>query len=101
MSNDLDLDVPLLRLAEAGFRIENLEADNSIIYILDSNLRIIYCNKAWDQFASQNGGTGLNRRAILGMRVLDVVAGPLQAFYENAFAQAKDKGQPCEHVYVC
>jgi hypothetical protein len=26
MSNELNLDVPVLRLAEAGFRIENVEA---------------------------------------------------------------------------
>jgi len=96
-----DLDVPLFRLAEAGFRIENVEADTAIIYMLDSDLRIIYCNKAWDQFASRNGGTGLNRRTILGMPVLDVVAEPLKAFYEDAFSLAKEKGQSWEHDYEC
>lgn len=101
MSNEVELDVPLSRLAKAGFRIENLEADASIIYLLDSELRIIYCNKAWDRFAFLNGGTKLNRRAILGTRVLDVVAGPLEVFYETAFAQAKAKGQPWEHDYEC
>lgn len=101
MPNELDLEFPMLRLAEAGFRIENLEADTSIIYMLDPDLRIIYCNKAWDQFASLNGGTRLNRRAILGTCVLDVVAGPLKAFYDNAFAQANEKGQPWEHDYEC
>jgi len=101
MSNELSLDVPVFCLAKAGFRIENVEADTAIIYMLDSDLRIIYCNKAWDQFASLNGGTRLNRRAILGMRAVDVVAEPLKAFYENAFIQAKEKGQPWEHDYEC
>ena len=101
MSNELDFHVPMLRLAEAGFRIENVEADPAIIYMLDSDLRIIYCNKAWDQFASLNVGTRLNRRAILGMRVLDVVAEPLKAFYENAFTQTEEKSQPWEHDYEC
>ncbi len=101
MSHELDLDVPVLRLAEAGFRIENVEADTSIIYMLNSDLRIVYCNKAWNQFASLNGGTRLNRRDVLGMYVLDVVAQPLKAFYENALVQTKEKGQPWEHDYEC
>jgi len=101
MSCEIDLTVPVMRLAAAGFRIENVEADTSIIYVLNSDLRIIYCNKAWDQFASLNGGAGLNRRAILGKPILDVVAGPLKVFYANAFAQAKEKGQPWEHDYEC
>jgi PAS domain-containing protein len=101
MPNEIGLDVPVLRLAEAGFRIENVEADTAIIYLLDPDLRIVYCNKAWDQFASLNGGTGLNRRAILGMSVLDVIAGPLRPFYENAFGHAKEEDRPWEHDYEC
>jgi PAS domain-containing protein len=101
MPNAINLDVPLLRLAQAGFRIENVEADTSIIYMLDSEMRIVYCNKAWDQFASVNRGSRFNRRAVLGMHILDVVAGPLKDFYENGFAQAKETGQPWEHDYEC
>ena len=101
MPNEIELDLPVLRLAEAGFRIENVEADPAIIYMLDPDLRIVYCNKAWDRFASLNGAAGLNRRGILGAKVLDVVAGPLRAFYEGAFAQAKKEGRLWEHDYEC
>lgn len=101
MSYELGLEVPLASLEAAGFRIENVEADNSIIYILNPDLRIVYCNKAWDQFAYLNGGAGLNRRAILGTPILDVIAEPLKVFYANGFAQAKDKGRPWEHDYEC
>jgi len=102
MSYKLDLDVPPeMRLEAAGFRIENVEADNSIIFMLNPDLRIIYSNKAWDQFASQNGGKGLNRAAILGTPILDAVAEPLKAFYANAFAEAMEKGRPWGHDYEC
>lgn len=101
MSHELGLDLPMTQLAAAGFRIENVEADSAIIYMLNPDLRIVYCNKAWDQFASLNGGLGLNRRLILGMPILDAVEGPLKAFYANAFAEAKDERQPWEYDYEC
>lgn len=102
MCHKIDLQVPPeMRLAAAGFDIENLEADNSIVFMLRPDLRIIYCNKAWDLFASQNGGTGLGRNAILGTPILDVIAEPLKSFYANGFAQAKRQGRPWEHDYEC
>lgn len=63
MSSDLNLDVsPKLHLEAAGFRLASLEADHSIIYMLNPDLRIIYCNKAWDEFASLNGGVWTQSR---------------------------------------
>jgi hypothetical protein len=102
MSDMRNLEVPpKVRLEAAGFRIENLEADPSIIYLLQPDLRIIYCNKAWDRFATQNGGVGLERIAILGTCILDVIPEPLQSFFANGFAEARKKGQPWEHDYEC
>ena len=102
MPHKPDLEVPLeVRLAAAGFRVKDLEADNAIIYLLQPDLRIIYCNKAWDRFAEQNGGLGLIRPAILGTRILDVIPEPLKSYYENGLTQAKEKGRPWEHDYEC
>lgn len=102
MSSKLYINVPPeMRLKAAGFRIENVEADPSIIYMLNPELEIVYCNKAWDQFASENGGAGLSRGTVLGTPILDIVAGPLKAFYASGLAKAKETGRPWEHDYEC
>ena len=102
MSSDFDVQGPSdLGLEAAGFRLENLETDRSIMYMLGPSLRIIYCNKAWDEFASLNGGIGLERNVILGTSILDVVPSPLRAFYEDAFAQVRQQLKPWEHDFEC
>lgn len=103
MHHKPDMEVPLeARLAAAGFRVKDLEADSAIIYLLQPDLRIIYCNKAWDRFAeNNNGGPGLIRSAILGTRILDVIPEPLKSYYANAFAQVKKEGRPWEDDYEC
>ena len=102
MSNDIKVDAPPeMRLQAAGFHLASLEEDHSIIYLLGPDLRIVYCNKAWDEFASANGGVGLNRGAVIGTRILDVVAEPLKAFYESGFAQAQKEIRPWECDYEC
>lgn len=102
MSSDLNLEVPQkLRLEAAGFRLDSLEADHSIIYMLSPDLRIIYCNKAWDEFASLNGGVGLSREAVLGTSMLDVIAEPLKPYFANGFAQAQKQLVPWDLDYEC
>jgi hypothetical protein len=41
-----------------------VEADTSVIYCLDLNLAITYCNPAWDRFAMENGAKELCRPAV-------------------------------------
>jgi len=102
MSNDFNMEVPPeLRLEAAGFRLASLEADRSIIYMLAPDLRIVYCNKAWDEFANSNGGLGLHREAVLGKSVLEVIPEPLKPFLESGFAQAQQRLRPWEHDYEC
>jgi hypothetical protein len=102
MSNELDFDVPPeMRLEAAGFRLENLEVDSSIIYMLSPDLRIIYCNRAWDHFAAENGGVRLSRTETLGASVLNVIPEPLRPFYVSGFALARQQSQPWEHDYEC
>ena len=78
-----------------------LEQDHSVIFSLDANLRITYCNTAWDRFAAANGGPGLIRPAPLGRSVLDYISGPLAAYYETAFRNALRAAEPWRHVYEC
>jgi hypothetical protein len=102
MFNDFNVEAgPALRLEAAGFHLANLEADQAIIYMLAPDLRILYCNKAWDEFASLNGGVGLNREAVLGKPILDVIPEPLRPFYANGFAKAQRDIRPWEHDYEC
>lgn len=102
MSHDFNLDAPPeLRLEAAGFHLARLEEDHSVIYLLAPDLRIVYCNKAWDEFASANSGVGLNREAVLGRRIIDVIAEPLKAFYENGFSLTQKGSRPWEHDYEC
>ena len=102
MAHDSNSEVLLeLRLEAAGFHLKSLEADHSIIYMLSPDLRIIYCNKAWDEFAILNGGVGLSREAVLGTSISDVIAEPLKRFYEKAFDRAQKELKPWEHDYEC
>jgi len=102
MSDNLNLNVrPELRLQAAGFQLANLEADDATIYMLGPDLRIVYCNRAWDVFASLNGGVGLTREAVLGTCILDVIAEPLRQFYASGFARAQTTLRPWEHDYEC
>jgi hypothetical protein len=82
-------------------RPETLEDEPSVVYVLDSNLRLAYCNKAWDEFAMQNGGAHLLRNEQLGRSVLDSISGPLKPFYGSVFERTLADQQPWEHVYEC
>jgi hypothetical protein len=81
MPDDFNFVPPERRLEDAGFRLTRLEDDPSIVYLLGADLRIVYCNKAWDDFAASNGGVGLNREAVLGASVMEAIAMPLRPFY--------------------
>jgi hypothetical protein len=82
-------------------RIAELEDDESVVYLLDNHLRILYCNKAWDEFAERNGGVHLRRKEQVGRHVLDSTPEPLKAFYRSAFERALAEHHPWEHLYEC
>jgi len=81
--------------------IDGFEDDQSVIYLLDKNLRIVYCNKAWDESAEHNGGVHLRRIEQVGRRVLDSNAEPLKTFYRSAFERALAEHEPWDHLYEC
>ena len=98
MTTPFDLNSILNR---AGLPKPLLETDPAVIYILDSNLRIIYCNHAWEVFAAENGGRNLSREEILGKAVLEFVPEPLLKFYSNAMTEVGRTGNIWEHDYEC
>ena len=78
-----------------------LERSKAVICVLDPDLRITYCNPAWDEFAEQNAGPDVLAQGVVGSRLLEVVAEPLRAFYEGIFKQAETTGQVQEFDYEC
>jgi hypothetical protein len=82
-------------------QIEGFEDDRSVVYMLDADLRLLYCNKAWDEFAEHNGGAHLRRIDQLGNSVLDAISEPLKTFYGTVFARSLAEQQRWEHLYEC
>jgi hypothetical protein len=77
------------------------EHDAAIIYVLDSNLNVAWCNGAWDQFAVENGGANVLRERQIGRNVLDVTPSPLLPFYEKLYASVLGDGKERNHLYEC
>ena len=78
-----------------------LERSQAVICVLDPELRITYCNPAWDAFARKNGGSGALAQGVIGSRLLEAVADPLRNFYQEFFARARATGQVQEFDYEC
>lgn len=78
-----------------------IEHDTAVVFCLDSNLRLVYANAAWDRFASANGGDSMLRPAPLGRPVLESISGPLKEFYASIYARVLESGQPWQHRYEC
>lgn len=78
-----------------------LERSKAVICVLDPDLRISYCNPAWDEFARQNAGHEVMAQGVTGSRLLEVVAEPLRAFYQQFFERARTTGQVQEFDYEC
>ena len=81
--------------------IQDLERSKSVVYVLDRDHCILYCNQAWDDFAEQNGGHGLIRTSILGRNILQAMDAPLRRFYATVYRQVLETGQPFELDFEC
>lgn len=86
---------------DLGIPLEKLENDPAIIFALDRNLRLIFCNASWARFARENDGEAWLAEHALGKNIMDVVAQPLQPFYQRAYASARETAEPWEHQYEC
>ena len=88
-------------LQNAGFIPDYVESHKSVIYILEPELHIVYCNAHWDEFALANGGYKLQRALINGVCVLDVIPDPLKSFYRDGFHQVRETSHSWEHEFEC
>jgi len=80
---------------------DSIERDSATVFVLDRELRILYCNEAWDRFAESNGGVALMRPRIYEMCVLDVVPEPLKDWYRSAYLKVFKTGRQWVHEYEC
>jgi hypothetical protein len=78
-----------------------LEQSPMVSYILDANLRVAYCNPAWNRFAAENAAPELAGAGALGIDLRQILGDGLRPFYMHAFAQAKKSGEVRECLYEC
>ncbi len=78
-----------------------LEQAPAVSYILDSDLRFVYCNPAWDKFAVENGGPQLAGGRVIGAELFSCVPPVLRVFYSGIFAQVRRSALVWRHVYEC
>ena len=78
-----------------------IERDPAIVFALDRELRIIYCNAAWDRFAQLNGGRLLQRPQPYGLCILDVLPEYLRDLYDPAYRGVFTTGRQWVLQYEC
>jgi hypothetical protein len=79
-----------LRSPGGSIPLSTLEASGDVSCQLNSDLRICYCNPAWDRFALANNGELALSNRVLGSIILDYVPPELIDFYRAAFASARN-----------
>jgi hypothetical protein len=84
-----------------SFDFQSIENDGAVIYALDCDLHLVYCNAAWDAFAVSNGAPGLIRERQIGMPIMAVIPAPLREFYRRAFGNVLYTRAPWRFTYEC
>jgi hypothetical protein len=80
---------------------EVVDKDNAVIFSLDGNLNITYCNAAWDRFALANSGQHLCLPAPIGRCVLDYIGEPDREYFAKHYERAIRQSEPWERDYEC
>ncbi len=78
-----------------------MDSSPNVIYILDSRLRIVYCNPAWDKFALCNGGERATAAHVTGRVLFDFITPALHDFYESIFAQCRTGAHSMAFDFEC
>jgi PAS fold len=81
--------------------MQALERSPAVSYILDFQFRILYCNPAWNRFATANGGRQLTSEAVIGFNLFDTIPEVLRVFYSDAFQHVLSTGKVWEKSYEC
>lgn len=78
-----------------------LDADPTVCFALDAQLRLVYCNPAWDRFALENGGSQLVSEQVIGRSILQGTSTDLTDFYRTLFTKALITQRPISHDFHC
>ncbi len=90
--------------AERGHLSRIMHALNrspAVSYVLDFQFRIMYCNPAWNFFATSNGAPRLARESVLGFDLFDAIPDVLKPAYSDAFQHVLSSGLVWERSYEC
>ena len=86
----------------AGFDFETLENSPNSIFGLSKDLKLIYFNKAWFDFAKQNKGEpGIPDCFKIGTPIEKSISGVLKDFYINQFKKTINGVKAWKHEYEC
>jgi len=80
---------------------EVVEKNAAVMFSLDGNLNITYCNPAWDHFAMANGGQHLCVPAPIGRCILDYIAGPDREYFAKHYKRVIRQSEVWERDYEC
>ena len=78
-----------------------VDESRDVIFMVDSEMRITYCNPAWDQFALANGGEDFVAARALGTDLMQVIPDPLRDFYSEAFQRCRQYHLTFDIDYEC
>src|SRR4051794_35185574 len=80
---------------------DTVEHSKDVIFIVNSELRIKYCNPAWDEFALANGGEDAAAACVLESDLMRVIPEPLHAFYSEVFLRCRQVHLAFHLDYEC
>ena len=75
------------------------DSDDSA-YLLSHDNKLLEVNTGFRRFALENGGVDIDERW-RGQSVLRAIAGPLRAYYDDAFRRVRETEEPWQHAYEC
>jgi hypothetical protein len=85
-----------------GFDRAAVERDPSVSFIISKDFELLYFNRAYFEFARQNGGEpALSRNFPVGSNLLDAISGELKDFHEVRLARALAARTASHHDYYC
>lgn len=99
MENELEKEKPPRSFGT--FKLQSLEAYRNTIYVLSSELRMLYFNPGWIRFYEKNNDGIPPTGAKIGDHVLDAMRGPEKHYYEELFLKALNEKVTLEHYYEC
>lgn len=81
--------------------LDVLESSRDVIFVLDREDRITYCNPAWDLFAQANSGENVVRERVIGTHYWSHIPDDLQPFYRMLLEASRQGHVATTFLYEC